>query len=797
MIGNYIKIAFRNIMRHKGYSFINIAGLAIGMACCILILLWVQDELSYDGFHAKADYIYRVLEGYQSEGEIEYSGLTSARLGPALKQVCPETVAATRWLDRGEQLVRYDGVRYEGNLVALADPDFLQMFTFPLVQGDANTALSDKFSVVITERMKQRVFGDGDAVGQILSVDGRDFTVTGVMRDIPANSHLQFDCLSPFASMTEQLQKATDNWLVSAFTTYIQLRPDARASDVSGKLVGLLEPLGTPYGGELVLGLQPLREIYLDREIVEPAATRQGDLKYIYLFSALAALILIIACVNYINLMTARSAARAAEVGVRKVAGAGRIDLIKQFLGESLAFSVFALLAALIIVELCLPAFSAWCGKQLSLNILDNQQLLLGLGCIVFFTGLIAGSYPAFRLASFAPARSLKGVMSSAGSRSYLRRTLVTVQFALSIFLIVVSLVIFNQLNYVENRDLGFAPEQLMYFRMHGEFQQNYFRLKQELLRHPAILAVTAGRPPIRNFNPASSVSWGVHAPGETINWLGLAVDDNYIRTYQMEIVTGRDFAAEISSDAGAGFIINETAAGMMGTENPIGQQLSFETYDRQLNTIPREGMIVGVVRDFHYGSLHTRVSPLVMYQDPDELAYMSVRVDGAQTAAAVNVLRETWDNLAPEYSLEYHFVDQTIERFYRSERRLGTILGLCTVLAIFVSCLGLFGLATFAAERRTREIGIRKVLGVSIPGVVRLITTEFVLLVALGGVLAGLPAYYVMSHWLEDFAYRTEIGPGPFILATVLALATALVTVSYQAIRAAVANPVNALRHE
>ena len=786
MLRNYLKVALRNLSRNKVYSIINIAGLAVGMACCILILLWVQDELSYDRFHQRADDLYRLTETWHHQGETKCEALTSSLLASALKEECPEINLATRFSPGGEQLIKCEDKRLQNDVVAQADNDFFQMFSFPMVKGNPRTALADPFSVVISEKMSLKYFGNENPLGRQMNIDRRDFTVTGVMKNLPQNSHLQFDCLVPFESRREWLKKITDKWLVSAYATYVLVDGETSRHQMEQKISSVLSKHISD--STVTLGLQPIGDIHLYSAGMELSGSEPGDIKYVYMFSALAVLILLIACINFMNLSTARSGSRAREIGIRKVVGADRKQIGKQFFGESILLSFVALAASLASLELLLPAVNSWLGKPLGLDLAERPELILALVGLALLTGVLAGSYPALLLSSFKPSRVLKAATIPSSRGATLRRTLVVIQFAASVFLIIGALVISGQLGFMTKGDLGFDQEHLLCVRMRGGFGDQYQNIKGRLLQNPTVISVSAGWPPKSSHWASNEVSWEGKDSKKEVVMCRYNVDFGYVNTLGLQVVRGRDFSDDFVTDQNEAFLVNEEAVRQMGLEDPVGKQFSYEG---------RGGKIVGVVRDFHQGALRDPIYPLVLQIDSEKLYYLLVRLKPGAVPEILSFLENRWQQTASDFPFEYHFLDQTIEGFYRSEQRMGTIFRWSTFLAVLVSCMGLFGLAAFAAEKRTKEIGIRKVLGASAASIVKLLSKEIILLVLLANLIAAPVAYWAMTRWLENFAYRIELRMSLFFISALVALATAVVTVSYQAIRAAMANPVETLRCE
>jgi len=757
MINNYFKIAFRNLSRHKLYSAINILGLAVGMAACILILLWVKNETSYDRFHSNADDLYRISQEWQSPDKpAEFDATTPVPLEPVLKERFPEIIKATRFDDGELTLIKYDEQVFQDDKVALADPDFFEMFSFPLIKGDIRTVLSDDFSVVVSEKMSSKYFGDENPLGKTINIDRQDFTITGVMKDLPQNSHMQFDCLCPFSSRPDCLKEITDKWELSAYYTYIQLHKDVTAVEVNKKIANIVNEHDSHKKSASSLFLQPITQIHLYHHIND-YLDGHGDIKYVYLFSALAFLILFIACINFMNLTTARYSKRTKEVGIRKVNGAYKTDLIRQFFGEAVILSFVALLFSLFFVELLLPLFNSWSGKELGIDYSRDIKTLLGLVAIAVFTGIISGSYPAIFLSAFSPVKILKGNIQSHKGGTF-RKVLVICQFSLSIFLMISASVIVNQLNYMKTKELGFNKDQLISIRMQGAFQRDYKNIKSELLQSLYIKDVTAGVPPIRSFSSGFNINWEGKDPDTDINWSSLPVDYDYIKTFQMKMLEGRDFIEGIVADSKGSFILNETATKVMGIDSPVGKRFSFSSHGgHHLEINNYEGTIIGVVKNFNNLSLHKSVEPVIMYVNPDEFYYLTLRFEPQNFNKVLTLMKTKWDEYASEHIFEYTLVDETIDDFYKSEKRLSFIFNNFTILAIFISCLGLFGLASFTAEQRTKEIGIRKIMGASVSQILSLLSQDFVKWVMFANIIAIPVAYFVMNKWLQNFAYKVK----------------------------------------
>jgi ABC-type antimicrobial peptide transport system permease subunit len=785
MFKNYLKIALRNIRRHKGYSFINIAGLAIGMACCILILLWVQDELSYDRFHENAGDIYRVLQDIKFTDHDTTWTITQGPLGPSLKADFPEIINATRITGRRLRLT-YNDKSYD-ELLRMADGAIFEMFSFSLVKGDPATALSDPHAIVITEEMAEKYFGNEDPLGKTIKADNQwDFQVTGILKKVPHNSHLQIDFLIPFI-FGRELNYTVDRWGNSQFRTYVQLQKGASVQEVIQKISGYLFEKPT-IEKEARLNLQPLARIHLYSNYEYDTA--HGDITYVIIFSIIAFFILLIACINFMNLATARSGNRAKEVGMRKVAGAHKTDIIRQFYGESILLAFIALFVALIIVGLLLPTFNNLAAKELSMDISENLLALLGLLGITLLTGIISGSYPALFLSSFQPVKILKGSLRSGLKGSVFRKILVVFQFALTILLIICTIVIYNQINYMRNMKLGYDKEHMIYMGMRGDMRAKFDSVKNELLQNPNILGVTASsNVPTYGYTFSNSLwRWEGQDPDEETLMRAVFVDLDYFKTFGIEIVEGRSYSKEFSTDATEAIMVNEEAVKAMGMESPIGKRLSLGDTNMK---------IIGVVKNYHFRSLRQEIDPLILIYNPGPCGVLFARLKSENIPKTMGYMENIWKKFAPGHPFNYRFLDEALDGLYRSEQQIGTILRYFSILAIFISCLGLLGLASFMAEQRTKEIGIRKVLGASVSNIVLLLSREFTKWVLLANIIAWPVAYFAMHKWLQSYAYSTNIALWSFILSGVLALVIASVAVSYQSIKAAVANPADSLRYE
>lgn len=800
MIANYLKIAFRNITKNGIYTFINVAGMVVGLTACVIICLWVIDELSYDRFNENYGNLYRVTERWAHSGGDLNSALTSSLMGPVLKDEIPEIIGSSRYLDQKDQTVIYGDLKFPHNTVGFADPEFLEMFSFPLSEGDINSALLDKYLILISESLREKCFGRENPIGKTINIDRQDFIITGILKDIPVNSHLKIDCLTSFDSMNERIRRLTGNWNVSAFYNYVQLRGDAKVNEVENKITQVVAAhMQSEETSEVRQKLQHIGKIHLFHD-TEDYLEGHGDIKYIYLFSILAFLTLFVACINFMNISTAGALSRSREVGIRKVVGARRSELITQFLSESIALAFISLFIALVVIELLLPVINGWTGKSLRLFPPSNILIYPALIYITLMAGIFSGSYPALVLSSFSPAEVMKGKFHTGKGGRIFRRILVISQLILSVSMIICVTVIYNQLNFIKNKDLGFNKEQVIYFLMRGDFSRNYHVIKSELLNNPAIIDITAGTAPARQsygFRGVLSLDWEGKLEEDVRDWTSVAVDRNYIRVYGMEIVDGNDFPLDPAIDVSRDFIINETAARAMGFDSPVGENISFTTHDSELEKLPFEGRVIGVVKDFHYSSLHNGIKPVIMYQYETGLRHMSVRVARGKTGEVIALLKSCWEKYASDVYFDYHFLDESIDHFYHSEMSLGKIIYSFTGLANIITCLGLFGMIAYSAENRYKEIGIRKLLGASISSIMKMMTTEFVLLVLIANIVAAPAAYYIMSRWLSNFTYRIGIGPGTFLFAGLAVLVITFITVSFQSVKASLSNPVDAIRVE
>ena len=786
MFKNYLKIAWRNLIRNKGFSILNIAGLSIGLTVFTLIVLWINFELGFDRFHENQERIYEVNNQYDVEGEIWTWNSTPKAMAPAIKKDYPEVERVSRYFYDTPFLFSV-GVKRIKATGTIVDPDFLSIFSFPLVQGDIASVFSDVNSVVITETFAKKMFGDKDPIGEIVVIDNADtFKVTGILKDLPTNTDFSFEFLVPWAYLT---QKGWDDthWGNNSVATYIMLKKDVNFSDFSTKIKTLRENYDED-SSDMVTLLYPYSRTYLYNEF-ENGKEVGGRIDLIKMFGIIAAIILIIACINFMNLSTARSEKRAKEVGVRKVMGAPKKHLIYQFLGESILISAIAAIFSILLVLLVLPAFNDLVGHELELDFTSMWFWISALA-IVLFTGLLAGSYPALYLSAFKPSAVLKGTFHKADTLITPRKVLVVVQFSVAIILITSTLIISQQLDKVQNRQLGYSKDNLIYTFLEGDIDKNYELIKKELLKSGAASSITKTSSPITE---SWSNTWGFEWSGKNENdktiVLRLIADDVVAETMGLELLSGRDLNLQEFPTDSTAVLLNESAVSLMGFNEPLGQIIKD-------NGI--EWHVVGVVKDFVFNSPFQKIEPLVIEGAKGWFNVMHMKLNEANsTSENLAIIENIYKKYNPEYPFDFEFVDGEYAEKFSDQQRTGKLATLFTLLTILISCLGLFGLASYMAENRIKEVGIRKVLGASVTTIVTLLSKDFLKLVAISILIAIPIAWYYMSNWLEEFDFRISISVWVFAIAGGLTLVIALVTVSFQAIKAARANPVKSLRSE
>jgi ABC-type antimicrobial peptide transport system permease subunit len=756
--------------------------MAIGMAAAILILLWVQNEWSYDRNFKNANELFRVIENQNlTTGGNSLIVPVPGALAPALKDEYPEIIRAVRFCPNPLTLQK-KGEFIEETVIS-TDKDFLKMFGIRFIRGDINTALDDPHSIVITEETAKKYFGNEEALGKTVASRGFNVTVTGVVKSMPENSHIQFNILIPVEWLS-LLAAHTDSWN-ERFNTYIELKKGTESKIVEAKIHDFIKRHNKESNSEIFL--QNIKKVHLyslGKYFADSYGT--GDITYVRILSMIAVFILIIACINFLNLSTAQSSRRAREIGVRKVAGANKRKIVFQFLGESLLIVLVAHVIAMIFVELLLPGFNTLIGKQLSVNY-QSAGLYIGLISVILFCGLLAGSYPAFYLSSLKPLDVIKSVINRNPGNAGFRRVLVIFQFSLSILLIICTLIVKMQLKYIQNKNLGFSKDNIGYFMFPTRPSDPKLEsLKKELINNPDILCVTRAWNPFYNEVTRNGFSWAGKKEGDDVYFHVLGADVDYAKTYKLELKEGRFFSSEFSTDNTA-IVINEEAAKILGFRNPIGEIITTSRGSK-LN-------IIGVVKDFHIQSLHYKIGPLIMQIGSSNNFYIKMKPD--KIISTVDFIKTTFKSYDPGLPIDFHFLDDDYDNLYRTERRMGKIFSYFSLLAIIISCLGLIGLSSFMTERRTKEIGIRKINGAKATEIFYLLSGEYIIWVMISIIIACPIAWYAMNKWLQNFAYRIDLTWVVFALAGIFALLIALLTVSFQSYKAASKNPVEALRYE
>lgn len=786
MFKNYLKIAWRNLLRNKGFSALNIVGLSIGLAATALIVLWIDYELSFDKFHERGDRIYQVYNKYPVDGEIWTWNSTPKIMAPTIKENFPDVERISRYNYDDTYLFSIGDKRLKGT-GTIVDEDFLHMFSFPLVNGSRETIFSDVNSVVVTETFAKELFGDVDPMGKVVKLDNRDlFTVTGVLKDLPRNSEFHFEFLIPW-SYLKQIGNDDKNWSNNSIATYIMLKENVDQNLFSEKISNLRE-VHDKDSADMITYVYPFFRNYLYGEF-ENGTEKGGKIDIIGIFGIIALIILVIACINFMNLSTARSEKRAKEVGIRKVIGALRGGLIRQFIGESVLLSVLSALFSFIILLLILPRFNELLQVDIRIDYGNPWFWCSAIG-IILFTGILAGSYPALYLSAFKPASVLKGTFQKINSKFSARKVLVVVQFAAAIVFIAATIIVQQQLEKVQSRQSGYTKDNLVYTYMEGDTKQKFQLIKDELIASGAATSVSRTVSPVtENWSNSWDMEWqGKDFEDKTLI-LRFTADEAIAETLGLELIAGRDLNhTQYPSDSTA-MLINETAAQHMGFQDPIGQIVKDMGMDWH---------IIGVVKDFVFTSPFQKIEPVIIHGQGEFTNFIHMKLN-ARNSTTQNLaqLEKTFKKFNPEYPFNYEFVDQQYARKFTDEKRTQTLANLSSLLTIFISCLGLFGLASYMAENRIKEIGVRKVLGASVQSIAMLLSKDFLKLVMISILLAIPISWYFMSKWLEDFAYRITISWWIFVMAGIAALSIALITVSYQAIKAAIVNPVKSLRTE
>lgn len=789
MIYNYFKIAVRNLLKNKTFSVINVLGLSLGLTVCLLIAVYVVYELHYDQFNENYKTLYRVAQNQDQNGTWYKVGRTPIKLAPALKTEFPEIENATRFALWGNVLLSSEDKSLDESGAIYAEPALFELFSFPFIEGNAQQALADPNSIVLTETFAKKYFGDANPIGKTLTINQKyALQVTGVLRDLPAQSHLQFDFVIPF-EFIKNYGANFDEWGANAFYTYIQLKQAASTAALEKKLSAYPKKV-MGYDGEQFY-LQPLADIHLKSEFdFNTDFGERGDIRYIRFFIILALVVVLLGCLNFMNLSTARALKRAKEVGLRKTIGAKREHLVMQFLGESFLIVTIAGLLALVFVKLSMPTFSNFIEKPISFQF-SNIEFWLIFSTAILATALFAGSYPAFVLSSFRPIKVLRGPINIAHFGINLRKTLVVTQFTLAIVMSVAVLVIYQQLHFVSNKKLGINKDHIVYIEMKGDLQKNYNIIKESLLKYPAIESVTATNFYSMPFKWVGSGGIrrlridGKH-PDKELNLSSFDTDFGFIETMGIEMAEGRSFSKDFASDT-ANYILNEEAVRQLEIKDPIGKTFDYGV----------KGTIVGVAKDFHFSKLKDKIEPAILKIRPAETNYLLARIQSDNINNTVKIITKLCNQHSGGYPAETHFLEADYDQLYQQERTTETLFGGFTALAIFISCLGLFGLVTHMAETKTKEIGIRKVLGANVTQIVMILSQDFIKLLLVAILIATPLAWWGTSRWLENFAYRIDLSVWIFLIAGALTIAIALVTISLQGIQAAKANPVKSLRSE
>lgn len=810
MLTNFFKIAWRNIVKNKTFSFINIFGLAMGLACFLLIAMYVFDELSYDRFQDKADRIYRINSDLNFGGSDMKLAVTSDPLGATLKKDYPEVEQFTRiYNSSGAKQVKKGNDFINETKVAHVDSTFFEIFTFPVIEGNIASALNEPNTVVLTELSAVKYFGRTNIVGETIEVDDGTnnlYKVTAVIENMPKNSHFHFD----FLFSMDNLDYGFGTYLSHNFHTYLLLKQGTNAKEFDKHFDEVVEKYILPQasqvmdiksmddfekaGNKLSYSLMPVTDIHLHSNRF-PELETVGNIRYVYIFGAVALFILLLACINFINLSTANSGSRAKEIGIRKVLGSEKLSLVRQFLAESILTSLLATGLAILIVWGCISVFNDIAAKELSIATLFNPLPFAGVILLSLITGLIAGAYPSFYISSFQPIAALKGKLNLSSHKSYLRNVLVVMQFATAIILIIGTLIVYNQLKYIQHAELGYQKDQVLILDDTYTLGEKAETFKQIIANQPGVkMATMAGYLPVSSSSRSDN-TFSTEATMTTTNNLQMQswnVDYSYIPTLGMEIVQGRNFSKEFGTDS-TGIIINETCAQMLGGGNVIGRKIysSSDGTDMDLTFT-----IIGVVKNFNFQSLREEIGPLSMKLGNANWS-MAFKVEAKNIPVLLKDIETQFKTMAVGKPFSYRFLDDAFDEMYRTEQRMGKLTFAFSVLAIIIACLGLFGLATYMAQQRIKEIGVRKVLGATVFNIVKMLSSDFLKLVALAIVIAFPIGWYAMHKWLEDFAYRTPIHGWVFLVAALVGLGIALFTVSYQAIKAALANPVKSLRTE
>ncbi|MDX2247866.1 MAG: ABC transporter permease [Bacteroidia bacterium] len=800
---NYLNIALRNLVRNKAHTLINLVGLSLGISCTLLIVLYVQDEISYDRHHLRGERIFRISSDMRMGTNEDEFALTSMAVGPRLKEVYPEIDTFVRFRMAPNRIsVKYGDKLFNEQFITMVDPQVFSVFTYPLLKGNPETALINPRSLVLTEKLAKKYFGEEEPLGKSVKLNNLDFEVTGVMKDLPANSDLPLNGLTSIADMSEEERNIMMwDWGRMSFYTYLLFKNPEDAIGFENKLEDFAEKNVQPFwkenavDGEIHYHITALQDLHFRTDLGYD--TPKGNRSYLYIFSLVALFILMIACINYINLAIAQSSRRSMEVGIRKAAGASHGQLLRQFLGESLILSLIALGLGIILVEISLPVFNQLAGKSFVFPHLLQPQIIFSGLAIILFTGLVAGSYPAFYLASFHPIEVLKGKIRLSGN-SFLRKALVVVQFSISVGLIIATLVVYEQMQFLKNHDLGFEKEQIMVVEVPYDtaLYRRLPQVKDELLTHPGINGLaTSGR-----FVPGEG-SGTLLFRVEQDNTLKenhfsvVSVDENFREVLKIGLVSGRNFERSRQTDPQQAFIVNEAFVKAMGWEDAIGKRLQWGLMAD--NQAANDGHIVGVIKDYHFTSLHNKIEPLVWLYNPDTPQRLLISMNGKDMEAAIDFVSARWREIDPNHPLEFFFLDAFFDQLYRREEKMMTIFGYFSLITIIIACMGLFGVSSFITQQRTKEIGIRKILGADTRQLVYLLSRDFGILVLVAIIIASPITWFAMSQWLAGFVFPVVMPSYAFFVAGITSLCIALFTTSYHSLRTAKANPAEALRNE
>lgn len=807
MIRNYFKIAFRNLLKHKFISAINLFGLTVGLACCLLILTYILNEISFDKYNDKADRIYRVTRSwFGPSGDVSLNlGAVAPPFGPLLKNDFPDIEKVTRLLPDGTSTFKYEDKIFNENNGMYADENVFSFFNIKVLRGNPAKALSDPFSIMLTPDVAKKYFGNEDPINKVIRLDKQfQFKVTGIFEKLPSNSHWHADHLLSFSTLKDTAiygeRNLQTNFGNNSFYTYLLLPENYNTKSMEAQFPAFIDkvmPMDNngkqKTSAGTALALQKLTDIHLNSHL-DSELEQNGDMKRVYIFSVIALFILLIACINYMNLSTARSALRAREIGVRKVVGAQKRELIAQFLFESVLLTWVALILALVLARLAMPALDALSGQELSLSMLLKWQVLVPLTLVPFIVGILSGIYPALFMSSFKPIQVLKGLFKVGSANISFRKVLVVTQFSISIILIISTAIVFKQLKYMQQKNLGYNKDYMITMRSNPLLNDSFESFRNDLLQNPAIKeAARSSRIPSGRLLDSrdASAAVGDSMMPVTTTIKNLAVDADFIPAYGIKMAAGRNFSRAYTNDTGS-FILNEASLASLGIKNPhdiIGRPFRYGNIN---------GEVIGVMKDIHFESLHQKIVPLVLFHPAvPNYGRLSIKLTGQNISSSVAYIEQIWKKYLPEVPFQYTFLDENFGKLYEAELKQGTIFTVFAAIAIFIACLGLFGLSAFAITQRVKEIGIRKVLGASIGSIVALLSKDFLKLVLVAAIIAFPVAYYAMQQWLEDFAYRINIPWWVFIVAAILSAVIAFVTISFQATKAAISNPVKSLRSE